>query len=323
MIVKDIATLEKFLPVGKSLTFDKIQIFISDAEDELQKIIGKAFYDEIEAYAGAETTVQGVLKKYLQSSISYTAYWLGFEIMNANFSNQGVHRIENENSGKKALFQRQEENLKATFKRTGHNKLDKALEYLEKNKASFPTWTGSPEYTLSRRNFINSTEVFNSIFFINNSRLVFLKLRPWQTKAEDFDVIALIGSAYFDELKTQIAADNLTPVNALFVARIQKAVAHLTIFHGGYNLLLNMTDLGVVKIEDDSVTGNFRKQTQTEYYDKILEQAKKTGDSYIKSAAAFLKENITDYPTYANSDAYDEDISLYDGINGTEKIVII
>jgi len=322
MIVKDKETLEKYLPVGKVLTFDKIKMFVSDAEDELQKIIGKAFYDEIEAYDSTGTPMEK-LKVKLQSSISYYAYWLGFEIMNANFSNQGIHRIENEQSGKKALFQRQEENLKTTFKRTGQNKLDKALEFLEINKATFPTWTGSSEYTLSRKNFINTTEIFNSIFFINNSRLVFLKIRPWQTPAEDFDIISLIGRAYFDELKTQIATDSLTPANALVVTRIQKAVAHLTIYHGGYNLLANMTELGVVKIEDDTVMGNFRKQTQTEYWDKIIETAKKTGANYIKTAAAFLKENISDYPTYANSDAYDESISLYAGVDSTEKIVII
>jgi len=322
MIVDNVEIIQANLPVGKTLTWDKVKMFVGDAEDDLKKVIGKTFYDEIDADSSTGTPMEE-LKKKLQSSISYYAYWLGFEIMNATFSNQGIHRIESEQGGKKALFQRQEENLKLTFKRTGQNKLDGALEYMEDNKISFPTWVASPEYTLLRLFFINSTSVFSSLYFINNSRLVFLKLRSYQTMAEDFDIISLIGRAFFDELKTQIKTDALTPENAKFVNLLQKAVAPLTIYHGAYSLLVNMTELGVIKIEDDATAPNFRKKTQTEYWDKIISDAKKTGDNYIKTCAGFLKENITDYPTYADSDAYDESISLYDGVQGTDKILVI
>jgi len=325
MLVDTINIIKEYLPVGDTFTYEKIKTFVSGAESELAKVIGKTFYDQLDAHV--PTTPPGItdlLIDKFQDSICYTAYYLGFDIINANFSNQGIHRIEDEAKGKRALFQRQEVELKNTFKRTGYNKLDDALAFLEENKSSFSTWTSSPEYTMNRSHFINTTSDFHSYFNINNSRLVFLKLRPYQTFAEDFDVIAAIGRDYFDELKTQIAADTLTAANITFVNRLKKAVAQLTIYHGGYSLLSDMNEFGLYTVEHASNTDNFVKQTQLKelFFDKIISAAKINGDAYLNACKKFLKENIADYPTYANSDAYDADATT-DRPTGTNKIVII
>ncbi len=323
MIVSDKSILELWLPVGKSLTFDKISPFVTEAENELAKVIGETFYNELEANDDTDPIIIRLIEK-LQDSISFTAYYLGFDIINASFTNQGIHRIESENDGKKALFQRQEIELKNTFKRRGQNKLDDALLYLEKNKASFATWTASPEYTLLRANFINSTDDFQKHFNINNSRLVFLKIRGYQTLVEDFDVISEIGREYFDELKTEIASDTLTAANSIFLARLQKAVAHLTIYHGGYNLMYDMNEFGLYKVEAATGNDNYMKLTQLQesMFDKIVARAKTNGDSYLKACKSFLKENIADYPTYAASDAYDADGDNYRP-SGTDKFIMI
>ncbi|MDF1546416.1 MAG: hypothetical protein P1P88_01250, partial [Bacteroidales bacterium] len=220
MILSDIAKVKEFLPVNKTLEFEKLQPFVADAERIVEETISTEFYEEMVSYLANPVPIKPYFDKVvlkLQDGISFLAFHLGFDILNTVFSNQGFHRIETEDGSKKALFQRQEENLKRTFKVQGYNKLDLALEYLEKNKAEFSTWTNSDAYTLMKSNFINSTREFSSIYNINNSRLVFQKLRNAQNLAEDFDIIPLIGRDLYDEIKTQIATDNLDEANQKFL----------------------------------------------------------------------------------------------------------
>jgi len=321
MILNNINEIRKLLTASKSLTFDRLEPFIEDSEDDLQKVIGNDFYTELDAYTGSDAIILKAIS-LVKKSLAFTMYFKGYDMLNVVFSNQGVHRIETEDGGKKALFQRQEENLKDNFKIHGYNKLDKFLTYLEENKASFPTWTASSEYTLAKRNFINSTDEFNSYFNINSSRLVFLKLRNFQKIAEDFTILPLIGRAFFDELKTQIASDTLTAWNTAFLNFLKPAVAHATIYHGNVNLINTLTDFGIVKFENETNARNFktRKQTSDNDLHTLIANAKNTSNNYINICAAYLKENINEFPTYSASSAYDADANLYDRPEGTDKI---
>ncbi len=260
----------------------------------------------------------------MQEPITYLAFHFGFDILNTVFSNQGFHRIESEESGKKSLFQRQEENLKLGFKHQGYNRLDICLKFLELSKADFPTWTASEAYTLMLRNFVNSTNDFTKIYNINGSRLVFLKLRNHQTIAEDFDILPLIGREFFDELKTQILADSLTAANDKFLSLLEKAVAFRTIYRGGVELLAELNEFGLYQKQIVDNARNFKTATAAEQdlYESLFGRAKSMGSAYLKTCENFLKANIADYPTYADSSAYDDSGSVYD-LEGTDKIGII
>jgi hypothetical protein len=325
-----LAILKEILPVSKSLTENKIGGYIADAEKIVAKTISQQFFDELSAYVppALPALPDPLITKaisLLNESSAYLAFYLGFDIMNAHFSDQGIHRIENEQSGKRSLFQRQEIELKNTFKRTGFNKLDEALEFLEKNKTNFPTWTASEEYTLSRENFINSAKDFNKIFNINSSRLVFLKLRPAQTLAEDLDIEPLIGMEFFAELKAQIAADSVSAANLTFLPYLQKAVVHSSIYRGGYELLADLNEYGMFQVEQDAANGNqlTQKQLRDSIFEKIIDRSKHNARAYISACEQFLRYYILDYPTYANSSAYNADASLYTGIKGTDKIIMM
>lgn len=321
--------LKEILPVSKSFTENKISPFIKDAEKILSSTISEAFFEELSTYVPPIPDDQTDKKlkaiAFCNESTAYISMFLGFDILNAHFSDQGIHRIENEGSGKKALFQRQEVELKNTFKRTGFQKLDEALDYLENNKADFPTWTASEEYTLSRKNFINSAKEFSKLFNINNSRLVFLKLRPAQTLVEDLDILPLIGFEYFTELKNQIEADSVSAANLIFIQRLQKAVAHGTFFRGGYELLGELNEYGMFQYEEAAVSTNqsTRLQMRDSVFDKIIERSKMNAKAYLAACEQFLRYNITDYPTYSASSAYNSEVSLYAGIKGTDKIGFI
>lgn len=310
-----------------SLEFGRIKTFVEDAEKTIKGIISDSFYNVLNTYINSPNPVNAYKQEIielLRSSITYMLFDLGFDILNTTISNQGFHRIENEQSGKKALFQRQEENLRRTFRQQGWNKLDLALAYMEKNKTEFAEWVSSEEYTLTRNRFINSTKEFDEIYNINNNRLVFMRLRRSQVLSEDFDIIPLIGQDYFAELKYQILSDSLTEANNNFLKYLVKAVAYRTIFRGGIELLTELNEYGFYQKQIEKVESNFKSETiaRESIFNQLIEQARMNGQSYLKSCESFLKANILDYPTFANSSAYDTTGSVYN-LKGTDKIGII
>lgn len=327
MLLRDITKVKEFVPVNNSLDYQKLLPFVQDAERIVEEAIGSELYNALDAYQEASDPVNAYYDKAinkLQNSVSFMVFHLGFDVLNTVFSNTGFHRVETEDGSKKALFQRQEESLRKTFKLNGYNKLDLALEYLELNKTQFTTWTASSAYTLMKTNFINSTREFSAIYNINNSRLVFIKLRSAQVVAEDFDIRGMIGIEFFDELKAQILADSLTPENAKFIPYLQKAVAHRTIYRGGLSLVAELNEYGLYKNEIESNTDNTKKETAVseQLATRILEEAEMRGMSYLRTCETFLKKNIADYPLYAASDAYDETGSVYN-LSSTTKIGVI
>jgi hypothetical protein len=323
MIVRDIEIIRVNIPVSKSLTLARIQPFVNTAEDVIKRTIGAAQYALLDAYERDDTNAYyDAVLKFIDASVCNLAYFVGFDMLNAIFSDQGIHRIETEAGDKKALFQRQELNIKDTLKITAYRNIDFALAYMETSPMAFAEWVDSPEYTLSKRNFINSTDEFQKYFDINESRILFSKLRLYQQYAEDFDIIAGIGSAYYNELKSQISAGTLSPENAAFLPYLQKAVANLSIGYAGQKFNFMLDDMGFRNTEHSNNTDNMRERKgDVDVTNSITMQTMELGKRYLNTSISFLKNNLTDYPTYANSDAYSSE-SL-DRTSGTEKIIMI
>jgi len=333
MLLRDITKVKEFIPVNASLSFGKLLPFVADAERVIETTIGTEFYTELDAYITslvptdppADPPVevdekQEAIIKLLQDSISYLAFDLGFDIMNTTISDQGMHRIETADGTKKALFQRQEENLRQSFRQQGYNKLEYALNFLEKNKADYATWTASEAYTLQLSNFINSASDFSRAYNINNNRLVFQKLRSVQTLVEDFDILPLIGRPLFDELKTQIKAANITQLNKVLIEFISKAVAYRCIYRGGLNLAVELSDMGFSQIMFPGL-GNDNIKAKTIEYDMIkamMNRAEMNGLAYLKACEGYLKKYSASYPLFVPSASN----SLWD-LKGSDKIGII
>jgi hypothetical protein len=333
MLLRDITKVKEFIPVNNSLSFGKLHPFVGDAERIIETTIGTEFYTELDEYITSlmptdpptvpevePSEKQEAIIKLLQDSISYLAFDLGFDIMNTTFSDQGMHRIETADGTKKALFQRQEENLRQAFRQQGYNKLEYALNFLEKNKADYATWTASEAYTMQLSNFINSATEFSRSYNINNNRLVFQKLRSIQTLVEDFDILPLIGRPLFDELKTQIKAANITQLNKVLIEFLKKAIAYRCIYRGGLNLAVELSEIGFGQIMFPGLgNDNIKSLTiDNNILTSIINRAEMNGQAYLKACEGYLKKYAASYPLFVPSSSN----SLWD-LKGSDKIGII
>lgn len=315
MIVTTTAQIENALAITKGYSYSKLKPFLLRAEGDMQRVLGQPFWNELDTYINADpftedTDQQAIIDK-LEVIIANWAFFYGFNVLNAQFSNTGMHRVENEN--KKPLFMRQEVALQQDFKNTAEQLTDDLLEFLETNNANYPTWATSNAYTRLKQNYINDTATFNQIYEIGHSRGLFLKLRSMQNIVEDLQITPLIGKALHDAMKTAIQTATFTLEQEALLPHIQKAVAHYTIAQGGFRIASEITARGFyhTELDDNSENPTSRTKEKEGLLTKILQEARETADAYAKAVKRFLEVNIEDYPLYEDSEAYSPEIGKW------------
>jgi len=323
MLIKGISEIKLIIPVSLSSDFQRIKPFIEESERVFIKpILGLPFYTALDNYYNAVAPTPDanydLLKPYLHRPITYLAYWIGYDTLSLKFSDAGIHRVEKD--GLTAPFLRQEKAIKKQFKTTGYNQIDELFDFLHLNILNYPLFT-EPERNL----IVNNAKEFNEIFDIQNSHDLFLKTVKYQKLVEDFTIIPVIGKELYTQIKSEIKSSSLTAANKILFDELKKAVVFMTLARGSYDLLLMIYEKSFAT-ESKIASGNNEdmQAVSLEYMDNVIENFESTGAAYIRAIQLLLNKNLTDYPLYANSSAYHENLVIGKNFNSSHtKIRII
>jgi len=327
MLVRTIEQIKEFTPVNVSLEYDRVKPILYEVENRVTNLIGVELYNALDNYITTPTDpvnayYESVIK-LLRSSIAWLLFDVGYDILNTQFSNQGFHRIEVEQGGKKTLFQRQELMLRKSFRETGNNRLDQVLAYLENNSDQFTQWKNSTAYTAIRDNYIWTTKQYSDIININNSRLVFQRLKQNMMTVSELYVQPLIGEAMHLEILDQISTDTLSTANSKLLKYLQKGVAFTTMANAGMEFIMQISEMGLHVISTATNTDNTVEVSlpPMQVINDFLKRASINGESYFRTTESFLKLNSTDYPLYTNSTAAEN--QLYPTFKNEGKIFLV
>ena len=203
------AEFKKFLPVNVNFDFNSLAPSLVKCENKyIVPILGSVLFDKICQYynntGSIEEPLRGkyaVLLEKIQFSLVRLAMWSDYDILSVSISDNGAgSKIEQE----KRLYRRQEEALKEILKNDGFDTLDDILSFLEESSSSFPNFATSTFYTKNVDSLIRNTQEFNNHYSINNSRLIFLKMKYFIEDVENIELCHRLGSEFVKEL---IAAD--------------------------------------------------------------------------------------------------------------------
>jgi hypothetical protein len=319
MLFKTIDEIKQFLAVGAGTDFSRLKPHIQNAETAyLRPLLGPVLFKELQDfYDNPPTAVeQGTpvaepveamseLLSLVQRSLIHLTYWSGFQVLNATISDGGFKRTENEKV--KSLFKYQEVELKEYFKTTGFNGLDEILFYLEmeikkseSEPVNFKSFADSDAWTILKSSFIMDTSTFNSIVFINHSRLTFLRLKSSMQLVEDLDIKPLLGETIFDEIKLEMVKKTPSAKAAAILPYIQKALAYLATALLMEESGADLTEKGLY-FESTSSENNLTTNKQPAESDRINFLAKRNngiGMNYLERLKSYLIANQTDWPTY-------------------------
>ena len=296
--------IREFVPVSSSSDFDSVTPHIANAErDYLIPIIGIDMYERLIVFYETEfvedlTEVEqksAELLHLVQSSVIHIAYWIGFDLLNSHISDGGFKRTES--TSVKGLFKYQEENLKTYFRTNGFNGLDIVLQYLETNSSEFDEFSESPACTLLKSAFIPTTDIFNELVFINNSRLTFLRMKSHMQLIEDTEISTILGPTAFSFVKSEMVKANPEAKVTKLLSYVRKPVAYLASALLMEESGADLTDNGLFFT---SIASGFNNDTEhkpatSDRIAILVTRNRNIGNAYLDQLRSYLSANSSDW----------------------------
>ena len=294
MIIKDTATLRKYLSVNGSVEHPNIAPYLRKAERNfLKPLIGTAQLAVFEA----ETTdpIIKEAQELAQEAVANFGYYIYLPIGAVQISDNGIHVVDNENT--KTASDKQFKELQRSFKKSGHEALDELLEFMEQSADKFTAWFESENYTVYKELLVNKTSTFNTYYHIFNSRQTFIAMRPTIKVVEDQFINPVIGTNLLAALKTNQTVAERKEVKKL----LQQSIVAFTIMKTVDNGMFILDAKGMhmrfdVLPYEKTVTNINLKINDFLVHTKRSKQIE--GEEYLKLALKIIEDNSDKFSEY-------------------------
>lgn len=199
------------IPVSSALSFEKVYSSLQAADElYLIPVFGSALmatfrsiYDK-EDKSGDEKQ----LLQVLQAAEANLAYYTNFDALQLRITDQGFQRQQTENFG--SPYKYQEDRLRQTFKNRGFNAIDRILDLLDAKFSELEGYADMPARVTTRTDIVQRTAEVHAVHFINNSRLVFMRLVPIMTAVCHNELRPLLGWQLYTALQQALEAGTAT-----------------------------------------------------------------------------------------------------------------
>jgi hypothetical protein len=329
MLLKSIDEVRAVVRVGKALEFDRISAHLAQAEMSfIAPALGSDMYAMLIAYHNNPETYKitadiqdnnfligatsgdlddnnlnpeekawSMLLYYTQKSIANIALWIGFDQLNVSTSDAGFKRSESEQV--KSLFKYQEDNLKKYFRNSGIDGIDVILEILETRIQYFDAY--KTEMYRHKGRIIADTKTFQVHYHINNSRIVFDRLRQYMKTVEELELSKYIREstlAYiFEELKKENPADKVKAI----MPYLRDPVAYLSTAMLMEDSGAELTERGLyLKGIKNLTNSDLEINTDEARVKDLIERNKRIAQEYFIRLKKYLADNAASWAEDAN-----------------------
>ncbi|MDJ1472838.1 DUF6712 family protein [Xanthocytophaga flava] len=205
----------------------------------------------------------------------------------------------NSDQTKKTAFQWQKEEVSRELFHKGFNLLEDVLKFLESKKDVFTLWKNQ-SYTVFKEFLINDAVTFSTHYQIQDSRRLFLAMRPAMKKVEIFTISQAISTGLLDKIKAKIKDDSINGTADTdlkyksLLELIQPAVANLTISRSLLELPIVIQQDTVFLNEIAATEGKTEKAPSIDLLAQLRDQTYQDGMAYLDMAVSWLKANATE-----------------------------
>lgn len=308
MLIKNVDELIKFLgrAVMNATTDDFIKPYIEDAQES---IIVKAFGQElITELDNQHNSVSGailsphnaLLLPKIQRALAWYAYlkYLPFSI--GNDGDNGLQEIGTDSTQPVrigVLDKRQRET-----ERNAVEGLERALAFLEANRANYATWTNSPSWTQYKSLFIwSATEMAKYLPTFGQNNRLYLNVRPYIALAEQDYILPILGQDMFDELKGVVLSNSITANQKALLTQVQRALAYTAYACALPDLNIVVLSSGSLRILSD-FDGIYNQKSPEPGQLKGFISAKKTEGQRLRNVLKrWITAHADDFPTFQSS----------------------
>lgn len=288
--------MKYYLPVNINLRWETVAPYIALCEETyIRPLLGDSLFERLAGKYSEDPSdkesVIGVLIDKIKFALIRLSIWKGYDVINSNISDVGVSSsVDRENR----LYRYQEENIKRSLKNEGFDYLDNVLRYVESHLDVFGEFSSSEYFTEMGDSLIRNTKMFNDCYSIDNSRLVFLKMRQYIRDVELIQLQHRIGVDFFNEL---LNADENLPKYKSILSHIRRYVVYKSVAEGIGELHKNPTERGLV-FETSSGDGVIESVVDGRGIEETRVSCTNKAEAYLSAAINHIKSHKDDYPAY-------------------------
>ncbi len=284
--------LQEYVSVSKALSFETVQAPLRTAfETYIEPLLGASMSKRlIDIYNGSESgDKQTKLLKTAQMANANLALWGSFMELQFLVSDGGMHRDESDRLH--SLYKYQEQELKESWKERGFNALDTMLDYLEDEIEEFAEYKESAFYKIQRSKIVRTTGEVNEYYFINNSRIVLMRLIPHIRVVSDTMIAPRMAQIY-KELMVELNKDEVADK----WEELRKSIVPVVVLHSIARLIRStgsVTDRGLYFVSTEgSADSTSVKPADIESREVQARQAEADAESYWLLAEELLKNEF-------------------------------
>lgn len=236
---------------------------------------------------------------YAQRANAFLAFWYDYDEMQVLIADSGVKRQESDNV--KMPYKYQELSLKNGFKQKGFDALDSLIAFLELNLTDYPDYKESDNYTQTLDSIVRNAKEVNEYHEINNSRLVYLRLKPNIKIIEDTLIAPRIGYSLYEDLKNALKEETTEEK----YTKLREKLLPVVVLYAVQKLLLetgSLTDRGLFFSSLKGNEGSYESHDPVSD-NRIVYQANKAeadAISYWILAERYLKSEFGVEPSKGN-----------------------
>lgn len=196
--------LREFVKVSAALSFKMMCTPLRNAWYLfLVPLLGEAMAKRVTDIYGAEEREDkdAELLKMCQACVANLAFWYEFDNISVRITDAGFQRQQSDTGSFSPAYKYQEDNLRRGFKAKGFNWLDRILDFLTANIERYEEFRKSDAYEDRVSAIVRSTKDVDDVYFINSSRLVFLRLKVHIGFVEEMTLRPEIGENLYKTLK--------------------------------------------------------------------------------------------------------------------------
>jgi hypothetical protein len=291
--------IKQYIVVSKAISFEKMESPLRNAFDLfLVPLLGESMTERLQEIYNSENRSEKEEKLLClaQRANANLAFFYEFDEINLRITDSGFQRQDTESF--KSLFKYQENHLKQNFKNVGFNALDNLLAFLEKETEVFPEYLQSPAYSSSKESIVRNTEEVNRTYFINDSRLDFLRLRTHFDFAEESFLRPALGDKLYEELKRRLREGDQTEKAKTEELRIR--CARVIIMEAVHRLLMetgSLTDRGLYfsSIHSGADNDENEKPVEVERLSVQVRGAETDREVYLTSLMRYVRQAFPDW----------------------------
>lgn len=311
---------EHYSGVNFNMRWDTLSPFIRQATTKyvipfLTTELYAALADLHETGTGEDE--QKELINHLQDCIAYYAIFDALPTLNVSVADMGIQQLNATEGTAAPANQWSFKNARWEALRSADTFMDFALSHMEsevkKENDFYNSWVASKAYKAKGSTFFEGTEDLDNYINIQSSRRAYIALGKYLLKSEEKYLCPVLGIDLYNEIKTQLLANDLSQVNLKLIALIKRfvsewglyeAIPHISILveGDGIRVLSSMDGMEDRK----SITNPFQLQAIAALRASCEENARTARADLL----AFLQKNHSDYPLFEQSGAYVKDNDL-------------